>query len=83
MKKILILSLTILATGCSMMPQQTRPVEVVTIAEPPPMYHPPLPLELQLVDIDWEILTPELTLIKSKAKIILKTKNKKKRITDC
>lgn len=43
-----------------MMPQQTRPVEVVTIAEPPPMYHPPLPLELQLVDIDWEILTPEL-----------------------
>lgn len=60
MKKILILSLTILATGCSMMPQQTRPVEVVTIAEPPPMYHPPLPLELQLVDIDWEILTPEL-----------------------
>ena len=27
-----------------------------------------------------EILTPELTLIKSKAKIILKTKNKKKRI---
>ena len=60
MKKILILSLTILATGCSIMPQQTRPVEVVTIAEPPPMYHPPLPLELQLVDIDWEILTPEL-----------------------
>ena len=60
MKKILILSLTILATGCSMIPQQTRPVEVVTIAEPPPMYHPPLPLELQLVDIDWEILTPEL-----------------------
>ena len=43
-----------------MMPQQTRPVEVVTIAEPPPMYPPPLPLELQLVDIDWEILTPEL-----------------------
>ena len=60
MKKILIVSFTILATGCSMMPQQTRPVEVVTIAEPPPMYHPPLPLELQLVDIDWEILTPEL-----------------------
>ena len=60
MKKILILSLTILATGCSMMPQQTRPVEVVTIAEPPPMYHPPLPLELQLVDIAWEILPPEL-----------------------
>lgn len=60
MKKILILSFTLIATGCSMLPNQTRPVEVVTIAEPPPMYHPPLPLELQLVDIDWEIMTPEL-----------------------
>lgn len=47
-------------TGCSMIPTQTRPVEVVTIAERPPMYHPPLPLELQLVDIDWEVMTPEL-----------------------
>jgi len=43
-----------------MIPSQTRPVEVVTIAESPPMYHPPLPLEVQLVDIDWEILTPEI-----------------------
>lgn len=42
-----------------MMPQ-TRPIEVVTIAEPAPMYHPPLPIEVQLVDIDWEILTPEI-----------------------
>lgn len=47
-------------TGCSMIPTQTKPVEVVTIAERPPMYHPPLPLELQLVDIDWEVMTPEL-----------------------
>ena len=39
---------------------QSKPVEVVTIAEPMPMYHPPLPMEVQLVDIDWEILTPEL-----------------------
>ena len=43
-----------------MIPTQTKPVEVVTIAERPPMYHPPLPLELQLVDIDWEVMTPEL-----------------------
>ena len=47
-------------TGCSMIPTQTKPIEVVTIAERPPMYHPPLPLELQLVDIDWEVMTPEL-----------------------
>ena len=43
-----------------MIPQRPDPVEVIRIAEPPPMYHPPLPLEVQLVDIDWEILTPEL-----------------------
>ena len=47
-------------SGCSMIPSQTKPVEVVTIAERPPMYHPPLPLELQLSDVDWEVLTPEL-----------------------
>ena len=60
MKNLLIISLGILMTGCSMIPTQTKPVEVVTIAERPPMYHPPLPLELQLVDIDWEVMTPEL-----------------------
>ena len=43
-----------------MIPTSTKPVEVITIAEPVPMYHPPLPLEVQLVDIDWEILTPQL-----------------------
>ena len=43
-----------------MIPSQTKPVEVVTIAERMPMYHPPLPLEVQLVDVDWTVLTPEL-----------------------
>ena len=43
-----------------MIPSQTKPVEVMTIAKPAPLYHPPLPMELQLVDIDWEVLTPEL-----------------------
>jgi len=57
---ITILSLTALIQGCSMIPTQTKPVEVVTIAEPMPIYHPPLPLEVQLVDVDWTVLTPEL-----------------------
>jgi len=43
-----------------MLPTQTKPVEVITIAEPSPMYHPPLPIELSMADIDWEILTPKL-----------------------
>ena len=24
------------------------------------MYHPPLPLEVQLVDVDWTVITPEM-----------------------
>ena len=61
MKKIILTaSFTALMTSCSMIPSQTKPVEVVTIAERMPMYHPPLPLEVQLVDVDWTVLTPEL-----------------------
>ena len=61
MKKIILTaSFAALMTSCSMIPSQTKPVEVVTIAERMPMYHPPLPLEVQLVDVDWTVLTPQL-----------------------
>lgn len=53
------LILGLLISGCSILPK-AKPVEVRTIAELPPMYHPPLPLEMQLVDVKFEILTPEL-----------------------
>ena len=52
-------SILILFTGCSLMPT-TKPIEVVTVSEPAPLYHPPLPLEVQLVDIQWRVLTPEI-----------------------
>lgn len=58
-KSIILISCLFVITNCSMMPT-AKPVEVVTIAEPVPLYHPPLPLEVGLVDIDWEILTPDL-----------------------
>ena len=59
--KIIVSFFVIALSSCSALPlMQSKPVEVVTIAEPMPMYHPPLPMEVQLVDIDWEILTPEL-----------------------
>ena len=45
-------------SGCSLLP--VRPVEVNTIALPAPMYHPPLPIEIQAVDVKFEVLTPEL-----------------------
>lgn len=58
-KSIILISCLFVLANCSMMPT-AKPVEVVTIAEPVPLYHPPLPLEVGLVDIDWEILTPDL-----------------------
>lgn len=60
MKNLLVISICFMFAGCSMIPSQTKPVEVRTIAEPPPMYHPPLPLEIQLVDVDWTVITPEM-----------------------
>ena len=56
---IALASILILSTGCSLMPT-TKPIEVVTVSEPAPLYHPPLPLEVQLVDIQWRVLTPEI-----------------------
>ena len=60
MKKIaLVVSLAIVFAGCSMMQPKVKPVSVTTIAERPPMYHPPLPMEIQVDPVDWEILTPD------------------------
>ena len=42
------------------MPPQVKPIAVVTIPEPAPIYHPPLPLELQMLDIEWRVLTPDI-----------------------
>jgi len=62
--KILFLSSTLLTlSACSMFQfggTKTKPVEVVNIEERPPMFHPPLPMEMQMVNFDWEILTPDI-----------------------
>lgn len=42
-----------------MMGNKVKPVSVTTIAKQQPMYHPPLPMEVQMDPVDWEILTPE------------------------
>ena len=60
MKKIaIIVSLALVFAGCSLMGEKVKPVSVTTIAERPPMYHPPLPMEVQMDPVDWEILTPD------------------------
>tara|TARA_R100001143_G_scaffold53091_1_gene48410 strand:- start:52 stop:426 length:375 start_codon:yes stop_codon:yes gene_type:complete len=64
MKKIiLIVSLALIASSCSMMGNNVKPVSVTTIAKQQPMYHPPLPMEVQMDPVDWEILTPENMII--------------------
>ena len=59
MKAILISICLLLLSNCSMIPT-AKPIEVITLPEKIPMYHPPLPIEVGLVDVNWEILTPEL-----------------------
>ena len=60
MKKLaIILSLALIASGCSMIQPKAKPVSVTTIAKQQPMYHPPLPMEVQMDPVDWEILTPD------------------------
>ncbi len=64
MKKLLPI-LLILLSGCSFLggsrftPPEVRPVEVVTIEKPAPMYHPPLPGKIVGVPVEWKILTPD------------------------
>tara|TARA_R100000544_G_scaffold35539_1_gene22952 strand:- start:2541 stop:2912 length:372 start_codon:yes stop_codon:yes gene_type:complete len=55
----IVISLFIVLGGCSLLPK-AQPVEVRTIAEIPPMYHPPLPMEIQGVNVKWKILTPDI-----------------------
>jgi hypothetical protein len=60
MKKIAtIVSFVLIASGCSMIQPKAKPVSVTTISERPPMYHPPLPMEVQMDPVEWEIMTPE------------------------
>ena len=46
--------------SCSLMQSSVKPVQVKSIAERPPMYHPPLPYTMSLSVVDWEVMTPEL-----------------------
>ena len=59
MKHLVVISLSVLMASCSLM-QGVKPVEVRSIAERAPLYHPPLPYPMSLSKVDGEIITPEL-----------------------
>jgi len=58
--KVLALVLLVICSGCTAFrPPEVRPVEVVTIEKPAPMYHPPLPPRIKSMPVEWKILTPD------------------------
>ena len=38
---------------------EVKPVEVITIEKPAPVYHPPLPNQISPLPVEWRVLTPE------------------------
>ena len=45
--------------GSRFTPPEVKPVEVVTIQKPAPIYHPPLPNKINALPVEWKILTPD------------------------
>ena len=62
MKLLITTSLALIlvsGSGCSLL-STVKPVDVNTIALPAPMYHPPLPMEIQATEVTFEVLTPQI-----------------------
>ena len=63
MKKIAILLSLLLISGCSIFGDRTpevRPVKVITVERPAPVYHPALPERIDGVPVIWKVFTPTL-----------------------
>ena len=63
--KLLLLVALLLVSGCSILGSnrdipEVKPVEVVTVVKEAPMYHPPLPNNIESVPVEWTVLNPEL-----------------------
>lgn len=63
--KALILISVLALSGCSLFGRSAAvpvvaPVEIVTITEPAPMYHPPLPEGVAPAEIEWIVLNPSV-----------------------
>jgi|TARA_Y100000289_G_C3827041_1_gene101644 hypothetical protein len=63
--KLSLLLILLLVSGCSIFGSsrdipEVAPVEIVTVVEKAPVYHPPLPNEIVPVPVEWTVLNPEL-----------------------
>ena len=59
----LILLASLLLPSCALLDRpepvpQVRPVEIVTIEKPAPVFHPVLPEQIVFLPVEWKILTP-------------------------
>ena len=68
MKYLLLINLLLLS-GCSTLGNLfssppavpvVNPVEIITITEPSPMYHPPLPESVNPAEVEWIVLNPSV-----------------------
>ena len=63
--KLSLLLILLLVSGCSILGSsrdipEVKPIEVVTVVQKAPTYHPPLPNEIDPVPVEWTVLNPEL-----------------------
>ena len=63
--KILIFLILLLVSGCSILGSsrdipEVKPIEVVTVVQKAPTYHPPLPNQIDPVPVEWTVLNPDL-----------------------
>ena len=63
--KILIFLILLLVSGCSILGSsrdipKVKPIEVVTVVQKAPTYHPPLPNQIDPVPVEWTVLNPDL-----------------------
>ena len=63
--KLSLLLILLLVSGCSILGSsrdipEVKPIEVVTVVQKAPTYHPPLPNEIDPVPVEWTVLHPEL-----------------------
>jgi hypothetical protein len=63
--KLSLLLILLLVSGCSILGSgrdipEVQPVEVVTVVKKAPMYHPPLPNNIDPVPVEWTVLNAEL-----------------------
>ena len=68
MKYLLLINLLLLS-GCSTLGNLfssppavpvVNPVEIITITDPAPMYHPPLPESVNPAEVEWIVLNPSV-----------------------